>query len=86
VRFSASGRWFSSAVLGSTQVRIVSQRRSGRCVDVAVGVVARSRDGAEGLVDAEVVVEGLFQAGTGLGLVPRRGCVLDWTQKTLFRG
>ena len=71
-RFSASGRWFSSAVLGSTAVRMVfSADEAGDVVDVAVGVVAGAAAvEPEDLLDAEVVVEGLFE----LLLARRRGC------------
>jgi len=54
-RFSARGRWFSSAVEGSTQAEDgVFGNEAGDVVDVAVGVVAGAAAvQPEGLVDAE---------------------------------
>jgi hypothetical protein len=57
-------------------------------VDVAVGIVAGAAAvQPEGLLDAEVVVEGLFEQSAGLfGVAEARVALLDWTQKTFLCG
>jgi hypothetical protein len=66
-RFSASGRWFSSAVLGSTQVRMVfsATKRVMSSMWPWVSSPAQPRCSQRVWLDAEVVVEGLFEQGAG---------------------
>ena len=83
-RFSASGRWLSSAVFGSVTVTIVyGTHETSDVVYVAVGIVAG--DAAihpQHLVDAEVVVEDalqIFAAEAGIALLHRGSAgTLPW--------
>ena len=61
---------------------------AGDVVDVSVGVVAGAASvEPEGLVDAEVVVEGLLEGGASLGLVAEaRVALLDRGEEALFGG
>ena len=67
---------------------LVFADEAGDVVDVAVGVVAGAAAvEPEGLVDAEVVVEGLFEVLAGFVFVAEAGvALLDFGEEALFGG
>ena len=83
-RFSASGRWLSSAVFGSVTVTIVvGTNETGDVVYVAMGIVSGyAAIHPQHLVDAEIVVEDTLQ----IFAAKARIALLHVAQQALFSG